>query len=70
MLNVEEVGRTNHYNIDLKFKTCNFIADEFAAFDFTDGGEKRTNLFLCHRLRQIVDNQIGLAFVIFGHNVL
>ena len=60
----------NNYNIALKFKTCNFVADEFAAFNFADGSEKRTDLLLRHGLRQVVDDQIGLAFVIFGHDVL
>ena len=51
-------------------KTCNLIANEFAALDFTNRGKEGSDLLLSHRLRQVVDNQVGLALVILGHNVL
>jgi hypothetical protein len=56
--------------IDLKIKTCDFVADEFATLDFANGGEQGANLFLGHRLWQVINNQVSLALVIFGYNVL
>ena len=44
--------------------TCDFVPDQFATFDFTNGGEKAPNFLLSHSLRQIIDNQIGFAVFI------
>ena len=62
--------KPKNYYIDLKFKTCNFVADEFATLNFADRSKQGADLLLRHRLRQVVDDQVGLALVIFGHDVL
>lgn len=43
--------------------TCNFVTDQFARFHFSNRGEKTTNFFLSHSLRQVVTNEIGLAIL-------
>lgn len=44
--------------------TGDFVADQLAALDITDAGEERLYLLLCHRLRQIVYDQISLAVLL------
>ena len=51
-------------------KTCNLVANEFAALNFTNGGKEGSDLLLSHRLWQVVDNQVCLALVILGYNML
>jgi len=40
-------------------RTCYFVTDQLAAVDISNAGKQRSNVILRHRLRKIVDNQVG-----------
>ena len=46
--------------------TCDFIPDELTALHLPDGGEERADLLMRHRLRQVVDNQVGLPVALLA----
>lgn len=41
--------------------TCYFVSDELARLDLSDAAEQALELVLGHVLRQVVDDQVGLA---------
>lgn len=43
--------------------TCDLVPDQFAGFNFSNAAEQALELLLCHVLRQVVDDQVGLAVV-------
>jgi len=46
--------------------TCRLVSDQLTRLDVTNTGEERTNVILRHRLRQVVDNQVGLVLLRVG----
>ena len=44
-------------------RTCRFVPDELAALDLADAGEERAYVVLRHVLRQVVDDEVGLALL-------
>lgn len=43
--------------------TCDFVSDQLAGLDLSDAAKQTLELLLGHILRQVVDDQVGLAVV-------
>jgi len=46
--------------------TCRLVSDELARLDVANAREQRANVVLRHRLRQVVDDQVGLVLLRVG----
>lgn len=51
-------------NSSAAISTCDLVANQFAGFNLADAAKQTTKLLLGHVLRQVVDNQIGLAVIV------
>jgi len=50
-------------------RTCGLITDQFTVFHLADCGEERIDVILGHRLRQVVDDDVGFVDIVAGSGV-
>ena len=63
-ISFKDLNRTPLISLDLLSNS--FVPDELAALHLADGREERADLFLRHRLRQVVHDEVRLVFLVVG----
>lgn len=48
----------------MQFVTCDLIPHQLAGLDLSDASEEAAELLLGHVLRQVVDDEVGLAVIV------